>query len=234
MKKTIQNKINNPSYDYETLPQVITAEILSKAGGIYHEDYHETIEYYILNNKQLRNLSIDESLSEKGVVSINRKLSFWLVAPDENEETEHNINFNWYVKKIPGFNKNSHFDIKLSIGEEEIPIKKESYISEKEEMEDYIFLDFHYTVNFKSGVLIEFESAQYAYGEAGSINSFMETLTYNMNVHFSSEQPLDLDAEVFGLAESYYEPTITQNSVSIQFPEWMLPGHGYFISWREV
>ena len=55
---------------------------------------------------------------------------------------------------------------------------------------------------------------------------------HNATIHFSSREQFVFEAEFFGMTANYTKPSITCNSVSIQNPSWVLPGHGYFIAWK--
>ena len=231
MEKMIQNRANNPYYDYYTLPQAVNYDILSNIGGVYRDDYHETIEYSILQLSDIDNLGIDKSPIRQEIVKITDTITYRLIAPLEKEDAEFEISYDWIVKKIPGFDKNKHFDLKILVNDETQSLEKENFITEKS---DKVEIDYESKIKFKNTIPVEITAIMYEYGRGGSFSSHAEIITHNVTVHFSSDQPLELNAEIFGMTVNYYEPSITKHSVSIRYPGWMLPGHGFFIAWEEL
>ncbi len=230
MKKMIQNKVDNDKYDFYSFPHTITTDILSQIGGVYREDNSDTIEYHVLTPQEIEQIFNEQEVRENEIARITYTARFYLVSPKENEEIEHEIIEYWYVKKIPSINKNNHFEIKLIVDGDTISLNKDEFIKEEG---DNMTLDLSYKIKFKKGISVLIETIMYEYGKTGNIASYMEDLTKDINVHFSSDLQLDIDAEIFGLSAKYYDPSITSNAASINYPGWMLPGHGYSISWTE-
>ncbi len=231
MRRIIQSKISNPGYDYNSLPQVITDGILSGVGGVYRDDYHETVEYNILQEKEKEDLALDSSAISKEIVKMTANIRFHLIAPKEKEDVEYVLPYVWHVKKIPGLDKNSHCDLSLLVDGESRPVQKEEFI---EETENEVLMKFKLPIKFNTGASIELRAVIYEYGNSGSLASRVETLTHNVNVHFSSDRPLEFSTEIFGMSGICSPPSITRNAVSIRFPGWLLPGHGYYVSWQEL
>ncbi len=231
MRRIIRGKISNPGYDYNSLPQVITDGILSGVGGVYRDDYHETVEYNVLPQKEREDLALDNDVISKEIVKMTVNIRFNLIAPKEREDMEYALPYVWHVKKIPGLDKNGHCDLSLLVDGEIQPIQKEEFI---EETENEILMKFKLPVKFNTSAFVELRAVIYEHGNSGSLASRMETLTHNVNVHFSSDRPLEFSTEIFGMSDICSPPSITKNAVSIRFPGWLLPGHGYYVSWQEL
>jgi hypothetical protein len=77
---------------------------------------------------------------------------------------------------------------------------------------------------------IEYKRVSYQY-DPRSLNSYLDILTNQVEVTFSSREEVMPKAEFFGLSVNTTKGT--DNLASISNPDWGLPEDGYFISWQQ-
>ena len=227
MEIIIRRKVTDPEYDTESLPRLMTDTILSLTGQTYYEGYHGTIEHTILTPEEVRKLDTAEPI-EKEVVRLSIETRLFLVPPKINEEVEHELPYWWSVKRISGLDKYAHCQITLEVGGEKQPINVDASLIENGKK---IEIDLRHKVKLFRPTLVVWKAVFLEYGQTGSLTCSVESLTHNLSVHFSSGKPLELEAEIFGMTTTDYPPSVTKNSVTITYPYWLLPGHGYYILW---
>jgi hypothetical protein len=225
MQKIIQNKVDNPIYDCSSLPQLITDDVLSAMGEIYYEGYHETIGYSILDIAENSKLSIT-----KEIVKLSIKTQASLISPKGKEkDVEHELNYRGFARKIPNYDKNAHYNLSLFVNDEEQHINLNDFITERD---NEVELNLKHKIKFKNKADIVWNVIVFEYGPVGFLPGNIATPTHNFSIHFSSETPISLYGEIYGITPNRYSPSITKNSLVIRYPGWLLPGQGYFIFWE--
>jgi len=233
MQKIGQNKVLNPIYDYWSLPQLITDEVLLYFGETYYDHTHETIEYSNVTNEDLQRRGIDDTNIQppNNIFKITYSTRSRIISPKIAEETSFKIPFFWYVKKIPNLEKEKHLELTLEIDGVKQSLNLDGAITDDS---DKITIDMEHDIKFTGSTSFLLNATLFEYGRTGSLPVYFESPTHNLTVHFSSDTPLDLFAQITGLTVNSYEPSITKYSVSINYEGWLLPGHGYSISWEKT
>lgn len=226
-----EKKANNPSYYHDRLPGIVSDEILSNIGETSLLNYNETIDYCYGCDSDLAAVNVDITKLKRKCVRLRIKTRYNVVAPMIGVETEHEIVYNWEVKKIPGLDKLKHFSVDLMIDGEKQDIDVEKYVKETEAK---VELDLKYPHKFTDEMFVYFEVTIFEYGASGNYWSFTYNYIENVSVHFSSDKALDISGDIYGIAGHFYPVSVTSHSISMVNPGLLMPGHGYFIVWQEI
>jgi len=224
-------RVTNPLYDYHDFATTIGYDILSNVGQVYRKDYYETVDYRILNEEETRELGLNRESLTKVPAKIVSSTRYQLISPSSEKEQEFLITCSYRASRIPGFEPKQQLGFEISIDGEDININPEKFITVNDKE---ISFDFEHNLKFTSSSWVSYKLTSLEYELGGSFPNYMDCLTQGATVHFSSREPLELNAEIFGMTANYTPPSITSNSVSIHNPSWVLPGHGYFITWEKA
>ena len=235
-------EVNNDAYDFnDFVTRIIDNVVLENIGQIYRKDFNETIHYSILKPDEIENRTISDGYDNtRDVVHVTTTTRFQLIAPREDEDQTFDLSncCSYEIELIPWFKDQFTFD--LTVDGKKVNIESDKWIKTKSvhgstPQRNILFFECKYDVRFKSEhgftTSIEYTRDTYQYALPGRLKSNMNTLTKGATILFSSRNELELDAEFFGLS-GYNKPSITPNSISMQYNDWALPEDGYFISWQ--
>lgn len=218
--------VTNPMHDYEDYISAVCDPLLAYANLRHRKNQGETIHYAILTEAELQALGVD--IKHHGKVGRTEvKLRYMIVSPKQFEQDIDEFGWNWWVNEVPGLPLEKHYHFSLTVDGKTIfpqtsePIKRVHGIVE---------FDVDEKLPFQSSAWIEAKMTYYEFGIQSVFQSTFGALTHNATVHFASREPLELFARMFGVTDDLPEPSIAGNSVSIQYPGWILPDHGYYIS----
>jgi hypothetical protein len=226
-------KIDNNNYEYDSFSKMVTDDILPHIGEVYLENYYVKIEINALNESHYIDLGLNDDDVKKPLIKVVYEVSFLMVSPKKTETQHGDYDIHWWVPRIPSLDVSKHFTLELTInGDKQETSDLTEFISEEKE-DNRLTFNKSLKVNVEDIARIKYKLTAYEYGETGSMTYFLDHVTYYVSMHLVSNRPLDLDAEIFGILGNYSEPSISDYSVTLNYPGWMLPGHGYFITWHE-
>lgn len=225
-----RRRTTNPEYEYEDFAKTIGNEIIEVIGKPYRKDALETIDYVFLTKTETEMLGIKLDSSDVRVVKIVQTSRYQIINPETGVEIPHTFGWEWWVQPLPGLDPKKQFSIEITINgvRENVVIANELTINEKT-----IDLNFLKTVPVTDSAWIEAKLTTLEWDLRGSFNSAFPELTHKASVHFSSNEPMELDADILGITPRQSDPSIASTSVSMQYPGWLLPGHSYHISWQK-
>ena len=225
-----RKRTNNYTYEYLDFAYSTFYEILGNIGEIYRRDFYETYDYSFLTYQEVMDLGIEASAKKNGIIKCNTSTRYSIISPKNEGLDEYSFTFSGPLRKIGNLDTEKQFKFIVQINGEKIDIDLAEYIKTED---DLVKFEFTYAFEFESHALIEIESTIIDFDYSGSISMYVPELTHNATIHFSSREELDFEAEFFGITANHSRPSITSNSVSLHYPGWALPGHGYFINWRK-
>jgi len=224
-----RRRTTNPAYNYDDFGAKVRNDVLENIGKTYRKDYFETIDYSVLRDKELPQIGIlisDLKCALSRVVSTTR---YEIISPEKEKEIEYEVTCFYYTAPIPGLAFEKQFSFELDVDGERIALDISKFITTKD---GKIEIDIKHKIKVTGSAWVEMKLISLEDELSGHFVNYMNELTQNVTLHFSSREELVLNAEIFGMTVNYNEPSITNNSVSIQYPGWALPGHGYFITWK--
>jgi hypothetical protein len=228
-------RTGHPEYETGDLINKIQANALENIGQIYRKDFQEIIYYFKLKDNEIQSLGLNPQKVSGRLSRIEITTKFRLIAPKEIEHI-FDLDCSYKLSLIPGLEQNKQiFLLELLINNEPVSIDIDHLIEKNRNNERFIVPvnlkatdDAYYTAS------IEYKIGFYQYDDLSArIKKSMNTLTHGANIHFSSREELEIDAEFFGVT-NYKDPVSTPTSISIDYPDWALPEAGYFIYWREL
>jgi hypothetical protein len=224
-----KKRATNPHYERDDFAWTLAEVINNYAGRPYRKDLFETVEYSILELEEIKAMGLNSDDVPECVMKIITKSRYEVVPPSEHDEFDFEFDLIERSFLVPGLDPGRHFSLKLKVNGDEKDEKWEGSISAQGKLAQ-IEIDRFYKLRGTASV--EVELTQLSYGTSGHIVNYVTQVTHNATVHFSSRHSLNLQADVFGVMGNYNEPSITENSVSLQYTGWVLPGQGYYIAWR--
>ena len=218
--------VTNPAHEYQDYVASVCNPLTAFASLRHRKNQAETIHYKILNDTELTKLGIDlMHLGNVGQTDV--KLRYMIVSPKLTEPDKDEFGWSWWVSEIPGLPLDKHYEFSVSVdGKPHTPVTKEMV----RKVKGTVVFDVDELLPFHGTAWVEARMTYYELGVQTVFQSTFGSLTHNASVHFASREPLELFARMFGVTDDAPDPSIAGNSVSIQYPGWILPDHGYYIS----
>lgn len=240
-----KKRVTNPDYNYQNYVTVIGRSILDNIGTIYRKGFIEVIDFRVLKPEEITKLVGDHNaLKDADIVCINSTTKFLFVIPNQNDEEEFQLECSYKCSAPVELLNKFKFEVLVNdiiITDVDGQLLTSNYVNTNGES---LAFDFKHSLSpndiLKDGTKegtkvgyepsIEYRRVSYQY-DPGSLNGYMNTLTHQIDINFSSREEVMPNAEFFGF--SVYTPIKkTGNFVSINNPDWGLPEDGYFISWQ--
>ncbi len=234
-------RVTNSDYNYRDFVKAIGGGVLDTIGNLYRKGYSEVIELKVLRPDEVKELGVDPDKlrTDVDIVYIKSTISFLFVVPNKEGEQSFPLKgtykcsapselldkfkFDIFVNdaKLTGFDVNKHltkdsdsllFDYSHTI------MSYEHFTNDSQE---------DIEVSFEPKIEYIMESYQY---DPRSLNRYLDILTNQIDVIFSSREEVMPKAEFFGFSGNTTKGT--DNLASINNSDWGLPDAGYFISWQ--
>jgi hypothetical protein len=222
-----RRRVNNPAHDYENYVSSVCDRLAEYAGIRHRKNQAETIHYSVLNDAELVALGLDATKLHGLVGKTEVRLRYQVVSPRVSEPDVDEFGWSWWVREVPGLALEKHYEFTLSVDGQTITPKNTNPVKRVKWTVEF---DIEEKLPFQGTAWVEAKMVYYEYGLEVVFQSTFGALTHNASVHFASREPLELFARMFGVADDNSDPSIAGNSVSIQYPGWVLPQHGYYIS----
>jgi hypothetical protein len=224
LRTSLGKTITNPASQWEDFFGVVLHEIPTLFTQCYRENYSEVI------HMKLEQAAATNGKSQQ-VSQMHTLYEYTVVSPWKDKEAMYVIRSRVTLGKIPGLEDlGEYYSARLWIDGKEITLGDQ--ITRSSDARD-VHVALEYPVTFQGTVHVKFElkEKELTRGFSGFLSLNMSYLTHNVNLAFSCEHPLQLDATLYGLATKEVRPNITSNMAVFAFPGWMLPGDGCFIDW---
>jgi len=220
-------RTNNPAYEYEDFARTIGQDVLNLIGKPYRRDLAESIFVQWLNPEQAAAIDVAHKTGGGSLARIKQGTAFTLISPTIDKDYKYEYKFLVYFDNATGIDCRKHTSFEFKIDGKSLPVNCHDFFKDVDGSTSW---EFRYEMTFRESCFIEAHLSTVEY-MAETYASNMVHLTKNATIHFSSNDPLDLQAQISGIAGKGAEPSISKNSVAIKFDGWVLPGHGYSINW---